>query len=891
MLLLLIAFSVHEYNTECLVFTYLPYHTTPQFLALLSILPAHPPAALRFLSPYIPSPTNPPRRVITYTAINTPAFFDALQSYITRVLETGHQTSHLLSFWSSTTVEAVFGMLNNAASGRRAIQDQRIEELVLRILPVLNSCMRVQHGAEAVAACYTIVIVLVNQARLGDKILDGLMEAVCLAHDEDSLLECLACLSVIAGERSTADIPTKVSQKLIRVPEITQKLQLVSRQCQVERLVLGCALGALYDMNRSNEIQVTFRRLIESHLLTETRIQAVFSALVVLLQDCGPGSKEQGQLIQVVEGLAQSEQLLDQLQAAAKHDQIDLEAFGLTFTKLLQVNQVASEVSDNEELPEAEDEPSELPLNIEALDILTDSFLDPGFDSNFDEVVDVFEQAVASKQAQNFLTSKSLERDNALQHSKYISCLIRTWCGPRSIAVRVAALKAAATAFKEIQSAYSLQNTIPYLIYALADPFPLIRRAAASCIAILSEHQPSASKGYIWGHVDLYGESSKTIIALKEGDLVQFLSSTLEPVLEECVMDSKFVITSVRDALEGSHASRTDSKPTLRTQSRTSIMSFLLSHITVTPLLRVRLVLLPICSFAGKISDTIRSNMLFPAVQEWCALPAADVISLCEKEKITLEDMERGYLSALVARDLGSVHLLQELILSSAKDREVLTQAAFDRIEKLWPSMKTDARLVLAQCLLDLSMKDTSGSPDQRRHERAKDTLRTVKLDSITLVTFLEDIPSVVQMPEQPPAKKRRRTSRNELTRAELTSPQDIQHILQRLTLVLELIESSSPADHPALFKSLFGVLGHLQPLQQQSGSELVYLHDIILSALTAMIDTVKVRHQQHTVKSPLTCPRSSQMQQNTRQLPEQISSLTAFATPIAHRYKTVRCC
>ncbi len=834
-------FSVHEYNTECLVMTYLPYHSTPQFLALLSILPVHPPSALRFLSPYIPSATNPPRRVITYTAINTPAFFDALQVYVTKVLQAGHQNTHLLSFWSSITVEAIFGILNNAATGRREVQDQRTEELVLRILPVLNSCMRVQHGTDAVAACYTIIIVLVTQAKLGDKVLDGLTEAVFLAHDEESLVECLACLAVIAGERSKAEFTLKISKRLIRLPQITEKLKLVSKQCQVERLVLACALGALHTISQSDENQSTFHQLLDSQLLSKSRMEVVLFALVRLLRDSVPGSEEHAQLSNTAEKLAESTQLRDLLQAAAENDQIDLESLGLTFQQSLQIEQVPSEDEDNDAFVDAEGLGSEALAALSVPNISVSSFLDPEANNNFAEINNAFAHAVASKRTKQFLDSTSLARKEASTKSKYISFLIQIWCGPRSVPVRIAALKAAAKAITSSGNAFSLQNTIPYLLYALTDMSPLIRRTAASCIAAVCRNSKTEEKSQVWGNIDLYGKASKKISTLKEGDLEKLLSSILEPILEECVMDPNFVITAVQAVLEGTEDAKAHQKHSLKTQSRTSILSFFLSHTALTPLLRVRLGLLPIYSFRGKASDGARGSMLLPAVRQWCNLPATELINICANEGLAIENVERGQLGALLARDANSISLLQELTSGFTKDRVVLTNAAFDRINLLWPSMKGESKLSLAQHLLDLSLKDSDDAYDAVCRERALETLRNVKLSSTILETFLENASPTTQMPEGPPSKKRRRTSRSELARTDSTSSQDIQILLRRLTLILELIESTSPEKHPALFKSLFGSFGHLQALQQQSRSELVYLQAIALSSLTAMVDTIKV--------------------------------------------------
>jgi U3 small nucleolar RNA-associated protein 10 len=95
-------------------------------------------------------------------------------------------------------------------------------------------------------------------------------------------------------------------------------------------------------------------------------------------------------------------------------------------------------------------------------------------------------------------------------------------------------------------------------------------------------------------------------------------------------------------------------------------------------------------------------------------------------------------------------------------------------------------------------------------------------------------------MPEGTPVNKRRRTSRNEMARVELSSYFDVQRLLRKLTLILELVEGSDPGKHSTLFKSLFNVFAELQPLKQQSGSELVYLQSIILGSLSPIVKALK---------------------------------------------------
>jgi U3 small nucleolar RNA-associated protein 10 len=72
-------------------------------------------------------------------------------------------------------------------------------------------------------------------------------------------------------------------------------------------------------------------------------------------------------------------------------------------------------------------------------------------------------------------------------------------------------------------------------------------------------------------------------------------------------------------------------------------------------------------------------------------------------------------------------------------------------------------------------------------------------------------------------------------------SPRETVETLHRYTLVLEIIESSSPGDHPDLLKGLFHVLGELQNFSAQTDSSLHYLRSLAINSLLAVVDKLKV--------------------------------------------------
>lgn len=838
---------MHEYNTECLVLTYLPYHDTPQFLALLSILPPNPSPALRFLHPYIQSPINPPRRTIVYTAVNTPAFFNALQTHVKNVLQASHQGSTLLSFWSSVTTQAIDGILDQTSSGRKELQDQKTEELLLWVLPVLNACIRISNGSEAVTACYMIIIVLVTKATFEDKVLDSFMEASIFSQDSETLDSCLLCLAVVAEERSQAQLPPAVIKRLLKIPNLSRTLISLSTRCRVDRLVLGCALGALKNIGDSDAKQEFMEELLKSNLLDEPQLLMALSNLLQILEESNRGSSQYSQLVDYVSKLSELPAVAGKLEAVAKKNEMDLESFGLAIGESLNFNDskmLESEDEDeDEEMPDVEEGRNGNNALFMPPEISESSFLESSSLESFGVALSTLERAIASNKTSRFLGAASLQRQNAFKKPRFLSFLIRTWCSPAPINVRATCLQSATDLIKKNESSTDLQNLVPYLLYALADPSVLVRRSAAACTAALSvgiQAQNSKSSTNIWASSDLYGKNSSSITRLSSDQASGLILSVLVPMLEECTMDANFVVNSVKEVLEGSSFPKA-SKSAFKSSWRAPTIAFLGTHVALSPLLSVRLRLLPIFTFLGKSSTGVRTHSLLPVLRSWHSLSTANAEGKCRMENIDIVDADRAHLAMLMPKEADSVNIVEDIISGNcSKERIELIDVAFEWIGLKWQSIRSETRLSLAQRLLDISLKESDALFDENCKGRALETLRSVKLDTATLLAFLDSIPPSIQMPEGPPTKKRRRTSRNEMARADTQSPSDISRLLRRLTFVLDLVEGSNPGAHPELIKNLFTILGELQQLKQQSGSDLVYLQSMILGSLTPIVIRLK---------------------------------------------------
>ncbi|KAH0357099.1 hypothetical protein KCU81_g635, partial [Aureobasidium melanogenum] len=165
-------FRVHEYNTESLVLAFLPYHANPVFPTMLSILPKTLPPTLKFLQPYISSLSCPPSQALVYAAVNNPSFFTAFNTYVVRTANLGHHSVMVLQFWAGVMTPAINGMLDAAMSGRADVRSQRQEDLLLRVVPVLQQTLRIKNVPELFLGSCMIICVLVSKTQLDDKTKD-----------------------------------------------------------------------------------------------------------------------------------------------------------------------------------------------------------------------------------------------------------------------------------------------------------------------------------------------------------------------------------------------------------------------------------------------------------------------------------------------------------------------------------------------------------------------------------------------------------------------------------------------------------------------------------------------------------------------------------------------
>ncbi|KAK5128781.1 hypothetical protein LTR85_000114 [Meristemomyces frigidus] len=842
-------FRVQEYNTEAVLLTFLPYHTSQIFPLLLSIVPEQLPASFRWLHPYVASLQSPPRHAVLSAAINNPAFFSAFSQYVLRVSRVRHHAAILLGFWASITAQAVNGMIDSTRSGRDAIRKQREEDLLLRVLPILQSALSIKGVPELYLGSCMIMTILATKASLEDKVLDAMMEAVVGAWSQPTVEDGLTCLAVIAEEKQHASQPKTVTRAILKTEESPRLLENLSRRHRIDKLALGVMIGALdAAVTESGLDGLEFAlRLLGLGVLSEQHHSFFFESLLVkaaTLPSSAVESTDKHPVVAFLTKVSRNPGTVDKVRQAASRQNIDIHKFSpdLAIT-LAQVDKEAQqmhlEAPEPMDLDEHEtEETARLGPLIDGLPRLDDkhpSFLDPANDTAFEEYARAFGLAAGSEHGRSqLLRRKTLHRKNWTETPTFLSLLVRLWSGSMHAIVRVRALEVAVFELQthSEKAQLDMQILLPYVINALSDEVQRVRSAAASvCRAVHGLYVAGGSKGKVdaavrtWCASGLYAPGTSEVHALSAPDALKFMESAVIPMLDDCVLDGGHAVRALRDALNGKE---------LKTAIRSDACSWMAGHAAATPVLQVKLRLLSIVSRVTKAANETRKNVLLPFVKQWIALPSAETTRACSAEGLSPKEVERAVIGTLSHRSADEVLALKQIASGEVTSREGVPAIAFERLRDLWSAMKTPSQASLVDFLLDLAVDGVA--KDESVQSEALETLRNLQFPSEVLIHVIESLPNASDLQDQPPSAKKQRTTKTESAQPRTADTVKVNAAVRRITLALELVEGSKPEQHPQLLKGLFHLLGEIHQYKTLLGSQLVYLQGLLMSCLLSVV-------------------------------------------------------
>ncbi|EON97804.1 putative u3 small nucleolar rna-associated protein 10 protein [Phaeoacremonium minimum UCRPA7] len=851
-------FRIHEYNTAILLTTFLPYHSIPVFVTLMSILPSKLPHEYRFLDPYIRSLTSPPRATIVHQATHHFEFLSIISAYTLESCRTQQHYQALISFWGGIMAEAVNGMVDNLRSGRRSIQQDNDQTLLQQIAPILADSLVMKKVPPLQIASYMVIAVLASKAKLDDVALTAFMDQLVFGWTNETVRPGIVCLSILAQYRSAKQLPSKVTKALLKIQDLQLLLLDMWKEHRVDRLANGLVLALIDRLTKKGDTRglPIIKTILAEEMLPEKQTIVIFKMLIVAAHKIDGEVDQEGKarkqlglaLVQLSQSAGQGGELFRKV---IEDVDFDIEELELKLGASIQPRKTLEEAPKDATMENGVESTQQVEDLESALTRLTtkesalSTCLSATADAVFDEISQLF-LSIASEDSdlKTFDEAPLLHRVPAPSTCFYFTFYMRLWLGPYPTLARVRALELAKSRAKEQDCAkVDLQALLPYAIAALSDPAKKVRRAAADLITVLGEQQGNArSKKPIWGSKNLYDDTKGMNWLSAEASQV-FLQTILLPALEESILHEDHMSAVLKNSLDSSKrlsVSEMESSKKNRTSHavRLSILSFLASHVIKTPLIVLKVRLLKALNQIRGVSSTTRTELLLPALQWWSNLSVDEAKEVITRETADESLLDLSSVDIVVANDKAGLDCFFEIVEGPVGvNRAQLVRAIFSRIRRMWPSMKDDAKLFTAQRMLDLSQRSTASPEQEVASVEAADLLRNVDLTTDILLYFLESLQDTARMATEPPANKRRRTSSSDHHRGiDNQNSQELSHALRKVTFVLQIVEASKPAEHPQLLQGLFITLSDLQLLRTLVGSELGYLQNLVLSSLLAMM-------------------------------------------------------
>lgn len=853
----------HERNTLSLTLAFLPYHNTPGFANLLAILPPRLPEELKFLHPYVQSAASPSRHTIIYTASNNKNFLSALSKGVLRSCVKGYQYPALVSFWASITTEAIATMLDQGRSTRREAQARNQEDILLFILPILNRGISIKDASELRIGCYMILTVLVSKASLEENVLLALMEAVTSDWERVSHAG-LICLAVLAQQRNQYRLPSSVMKALRSLPSIEHDLQLLSKQYEVDRLVLGLVMDILKEFTESGDSKELprMRRLLESGLMRESSstiaIDAVLSTIdkaeSVGMQISEGGSRPHADLVLL---LTDSKQIQNQMKHAVTKSNLPLGCLRQTLEIATEPSTSRAPMLDmvsarTDEGSEAIEDFDSIATRLSAIKAHETSFLLHAESHTYDTLANAFCSMHASKaNLERFSDLPVLDKTVAKAGPLFMSFYIRLWCGSSLATVRTAALQTIIIYLENSTPTTFPQVLLPYVFHALSDSSFLVRQAAADLVLVLSrihaevvEQNVSSDSATLLPHEQIYGqnEHARGVKWLSAKEVNQVVTDLLVPYLEEYLLDDQAILRLLSLAIAGSKSSNKlhiKACPELKTSRRLSIFAFLCSHVVLSPLYSFKFRMLRVLNQIDKVGSTSRTTLLLPLLSAITTLSNENVFKACQSESIDFHDFLQELVSMVTPHDKEGVQILKKIMQSG--ELETLNVAALRRMSSIWPRLKPDLQLSVAVALLDSAVDGGSGNKGQILQLAALEAFQAIQTSTAIFQHFLTHLPILTSCSQdQQMLSKRRRTSHGRRDVSSDANQPRLEQDVRRIALVLEKLESSHEAQHPALLKGLFQILADLKDAHSQSGNAMSYLHLLAMDSIFAIVKRAK---------------------------------------------------
>ncbi|KZT37682.1 hypothetical protein SISSUDRAFT_1062609 [Sistotremastrum suecicum HHB10207 ss-3] len=262
-------FRIHEFNVDELLSLFLPYHESPHFLKILSILHIQEQPLWKFLLPFKKAVKPLPRASLVTEMLKNVDLTRFVASLLPTCLDAKRGHRCLYSFHVGVLLEYI--------SRSKSLDDVQVALL----LPSLTKPLSSQGPKDAILGSYILLSALSQKCSLSIAALGALVDAILQSAKHMETRQVLTVLVAISGfQEEEYTLSDKAVRKFAKLSDLNEVLPDMFQWAGVERFLLACLPSLLRDEAHIQSHSSLIGILLNSDRLSQSVVAKATSLLL-----------------------------------------------------------------------------------------------------------------------------------------------------------------------------------------------------------------------------------------------------------------------------------------------------------------------------------------------------------------------------------------------------------------------------------------------------------------------------------------------------------------------------------------------------------------------------------------------------------------------------------
>ncbi|KAG5644278.1 hypothetical protein DXG03_008763 [Asterophora parasitica] len=261
-------FRINEFNVDAVLALFLPYHESPHFTKMISLLHIKQNSTWNFLLPFKSAAQNLPRMSLVTEMLRNTDVSRFVTSLLPKALKEGHSHRVLLAFNAAC--------LHDFVSRSQELNEGTVAYLLLALVEPLQQKPAIR---DAVLGSYVLLSALSQKCHLAPAALSAIVNTMTSCAEQVSPKQYInAILSVSEPQAELESFSDGTVKAIIHIQNIEKELRNASRWTGVEKIISPLVPGLIKGLEEERTIS-----LLESIIATPKMPQVVIQRSAILL--------------------------------------------------------------------------------------------------------------------------------------------------------------------------------------------------------------------------------------------------------------------------------------------------------------------------------------------------------------------------------------------------------------------------------------------------------------------------------------------------------------------------------------------------------------------------------------------------------------------------------